>query len=104
MIKHIHYYRQLDLSAVASRIPAERSARLCSEELWDVFNAIADRCRTEAVSSDQLRSLLGDPDRVYRRECGEVWCYNWVGQHGLNHYESCTPLAIADGRVVGVDS
>jgi hypothetical protein len=84
MIKDSHYYKQLDLIAVASQIPAERSARLCLEELWDVLNAIAERCRTEVVSSDRLRSLLGDPDRVYGREGGEVWCYSWLGQHGLN--------------------
>lgn len=105
MFKDEDFYRSLDLPAVALRIPADRASRLRSEALGDILWAVMDRCATEMITQEFIRSLLGEPDRLHQRDCGEaqVWEYDWIGMHGPNEYSSCTPIVFRDGRMVGIE-
>ena len=103
MNKDRAYYAAIDLPALAARIPVDRAARLRSDELGDVIKAVLARCRTETVTGDDLRSLLGEPDAVSSSPNGEVWGYDWIGWHGPNQYFSSTPFVLQGGRVVGIE-
>lgn len=103
MFKDREYYLGLDLPGVAARIPADRPARLRSDELRDVILGVLYRCETEPITGEFLRSLLGKPDTTRSRLDGEVWEYDWLGWHGPNQYSSSTPFVLRAGQVVGVE-
>ena len=103
MIKDRHYWLNLDFTAAASRLPTEKSERLRSEWLGDILTSATSRCSREVLTSDFMRSLIGEPDRTRQRKDGEVWEYDWVGRFGPDEYQSCTPLVFQEGRLVGVE-
>ncbi len=104
MAKDRAYYESVDLGQLAS-IAARNKVDRKRDKTW------GEICKVLAIRSDilgrripqeDLLTLLGEPDRTKCTDAGEVWEYDWFGQHGPTEYRSTTPFLIVNGVLVGL--
>ena len=101
MRKDLDYYQKIDLGNQTQNWSNDFERRN-SELFKDLLSAFIFQSESKSFTSMFVTKVLGEPNFKNYEKSTEVWIYEWEDLHGgLTNYESSTPLAFKDGKLLG---
>jgi hypothetical protein len=102
MIKDMHFYRAFDLADASRRIRQLGDDRGNHEVFGDAIHSLFILAKERVLLGEELKQVLGKPNRVIQNDAGEVWEYDWSGFHGPDNYRSSTPFQVISDVCTGL--